>query len=99
MTSAAAALLATTAIASAQTSSTPTPGQPGVSVAPGSSSSSNNDPNKPATAQDPRTAPDQRGTTGAASGDRMSPSGETPATKGPQRNDPTTPSNNSKNVQ
>ena len=90
----AAALLSSTAIASAQVTS-PTPGQPGAQVAPGTPNSSDNDPNNPAASRDAEKspmAPRDSGTTGSG----MSPSGSdsnnitgpatTPAEKAPQPN-------------
>jgi len=92
-----AALLAGTAAAPAQVT-TPTPGQPGAQVAPGTPNSSDRDPNNPAASRDAEKSP--TGTTGSGTRTRgVAPgnSGEnnltgpatSPAEKSPQRNDPT----------
>jgi opacity protein-like surface antigen len=97
---AAAALLSTTAIASAQVTS-PTPGQPGAQVAPGTPNSSDNDPNNPAASRDAEK--NRMGTTGSGSmgssgsqNDLTGPATK-PAEKAPQQNDPTP--DRQKNVQ
>ncbi len=97
---ASAALLSSMAIASAQVT-TPTPGQPGVQVAPGTPNSSNNDPNNPAASRDAERDPGM-GTTGSGASSPNNPNNmtgpaTTPGEKAPQRNDPT-PSR-SKNIQ
>jgi hypothetical protein len=99
---AAAALLSSAAIASAQTT-TPTPGQPGVSAAPGTPNSSNNDPNNPAASRDAEKGgpKSNMGTTGSGAKtggtNNMTGPATTPAEKSPQRNDPTP--DRSKNIQ
>jgi hypothetical protein len=93
---AAAALLSSAAIASAQVT-TPTPGQPGAQVAPGMPNSSDRDPNNPAASRDAEKSPMNNrdsGTTGsgspaAGSSDNLTGPATTPAEKSPQRNDPT----------
>lgn len=91
VSTAAVAFLAATSIASAQTTVTPTPGQPGPSTGSNQGTSSNNDPNNAAATRNTTGSGMQQGSGAAPAGPtNMTGPQTTPAEKAPERNNPST---------